>query len=144
MRFAHTNLVARDWRRLARFYGEVFGCEQVGPERDQSGAWLEAGTGVAGAALRGVHLSLPGSEATLEVFSYAEPVEAGVPVANRLGFGHLAFEVDDVEATLARLLDAGGSRCGEVVRREVEAGRITFTYARDPEGNLIELQSWAR
>ena len=33
-RYVHTNLIARDWRELARFYVEVFGCELVPPERD--------------------------------------------------------------------------------------------------------------
>jgi predicted enzyme related to lactoylglutathione lyase len=44
-RFVHTNLVARDWRRLARFYEQVFGCTPVPPERDLSGQWLEDATG---------------------------------------------------------------------------------------------------
>jgi predicted enzyme related to lactoylglutathione lyase len=30
-RYAHTNLIARDWRRLARFYAEAFGCELLAP-----------------------------------------------------------------------------------------------------------------
>ena len=33
IRYAHTNLIAKDWRSLARFYIEVFGCEPAGPER---------------------------------------------------------------------------------------------------------------
>ena len=42
-RFVHTNLVARDWRRLARFYERVFGCTPVPPERDLAGQWVEDG-----------------------------------------------------------------------------------------------------
>ncbi len=26
VRFGHTNLIARDWRGLARFYTKLFGC----------------------------------------------------------------------------------------------------------------------
>lgn len=59
-RFAHINLIARDWQRLARFYEEVFGCVLVPPERDFSGLWLESATGVPGAHIRGAHLRLPG------------------------------------------------------------------------------------
>lgn len=40
-KYAHTNLTARDWRRLARFYCEVFNCVPKGPERDLSGLWLD-------------------------------------------------------------------------------------------------------
>jgi catechol 2,3-dioxygenase-like lactoylglutathione lyase family enzyme len=146
MRYAHTNLIARDWRRLAAFYEEVFGCTPVPPERRQSGEWLERGTGVAGARLEGVHLKLPGhgeQGPTLEIYSYSEPADRPPPVANRLGFGHIAFEVRDVGATLDRVCERGGSAVGEVVTAEVSGrGRITFVYAADPEGNLIELQCW--
>jgi len=31
MKYTHTNLVARDWRRLADFYIKVFGCTPVPP-----------------------------------------------------------------------------------------------------------------
>ena len=37
-RYAHTNLIARDWRRLSDFYVRVFGCVPVPPERDYRSA----------------------------------------------------------------------------------------------------------
>ena len=73
-RFGHVNLIARDWHALADFYARVFGCSFVPPERDYRGPDLEAGTGVAGAALRGAHLRLPGlgpDGPTLEIYQYA-------------------------------------------------------------------------
>jgi hypothetical protein len=54
-RYVHTNIIARDWRVLARFYEAVFGCVLVPPERDLSGDWLDRGTGIRGAHVRGVH-----------------------------------------------------------------------------------------
>ena len=83
MRFAHTNLVAHDWQRLSRFYVDVFGCTLVPPVRQQSGEWLERGTGVAGASLEGAHLRLPGAGgATLEIFTYADVDHRPTPHAN--------------------------------------------------------------
>jgi predicted enzyme related to lactoylglutathione lyase len=35
-RYAHTNLIAMDWRRLAAFYRDVFDSVPVPPERDLS------------------------------------------------------------------------------------------------------------
>src|SRR5574341_674062 len=35
-RYVHTNLVARDWQPLARFYETHLGCVRVPPERDYS------------------------------------------------------------------------------------------------------------
>jgi len=58
-KYVHTNLIAGDWCRLATFYQQVFGCIPVPPERDLKGEKLEAGTGIPGAHLRGIHLRLP-------------------------------------------------------------------------------------
>ena len=71
-RYVHTNLIARDWRRLASFYTTVFGCVFVPPERRFAGAEIEAGTGVTGASLEGAHLRMPGNGdagPTIEIFT---------------------------------------------------------------------------
>lgn len=145
-RYVHTNLVARDWRRLAAFYREVFGCEPAGPERDFSGPDLDRGTGLRGARLRGVHLRLPGwgeDGPTLEIFRYDELADAGPIAVNRPGFGHIAFEVDDVEAAARRVLERGGGSVGETVTLATSDGRrVTWRYLTDPEGNVLELQRW--
>ena len=60
-RFAHVNLIARDWQRLAQFYTTVFRCVLVPPERDFQGKELDAGTGLKDAHLRGAHFRLPGA-----------------------------------------------------------------------------------
>jgi glyoxylase I family protein len=146
--YSHTNIICADWRRLARFYQEVFACTFVPPERDQSGQWLEDGTGVKDARLRGVHLRLPGygeDGPTLEIFSYSQMEEKGEAAANRKGLGHLAFGVDDVQATIKAVVANGGSMLGKVVTRQIRgAGNITFAYVTDPEGNIIEVQRWEK
>lgn len=146
VRYAHTNLVARDWRALAGFYGSVFGCVPVPPERDYSGPELEALTGIPGAALRGAHLRLPAAGEdgpTLEIFEYS-PTEPGpAPAVNRPGFAHIAFAVESVEHARCEVLLAGGAAVGEVAVFTTATGaRVTACYVTDPEGNIVELQSW--
>lgn len=145
-RFGHVNVIAKDWRRLADFYQRVFGCEPVPPERDYGGADLERGTAVAGATLRGVHLRLPGlgdTGPTLEIYTYGENVAGGVATANRTGWGHIAFAVDHVHAAREAVFESGGAHVGEVVTLQTADGRrVTWCYVADPEGNLVELQSW--
>lgn len=139
-RYVHTNLIARDWKKVARFYEDVFGCVLVPPERDLSGEWLERGTGVTRAHIRGVHLRLPGhgdAGPTIEIFSYDDVVAQAGPVANRAGYGHIAFLVDDVAGAMAEVVAHGG-KPGEIVSH----GPLQFVYVRDPEDNLIELQRW--
>lgn len=57
--------------------------------------------------------------------------------------GHIAFAVDDVEAARHEVLRAGGDSVGEVVTLQTTDGRrVTWCYVTDPEGNIVELQSW--
>ncbi|MBI4904117.1 MAG: VOC family protein [Acidobacteria bacterium] len=143
-RYVHTNLVARDWRELAAFYCAVFGCRPVPPERKYSGEALERGTGVAGAALEGVHLALPGYDEggpTLEIFTYSPLQQGAVPAPNRTGFGHIAFAVDSVAKARYAVLVAGGKPVGEIVTLSLNDGRrVEWCYVSDPEGNIVELQ----
>jgi predicted enzyme related to lactoylglutathione lyase len=146
-RYGHTNLIARDWRAVARFYEDVFGCMRVPPERDYSGAELDAGTGLSGATLRGVHLRLPGhgpDGPTLEIYTYGVLADGPAPAVNRPGFGHIAFVVPDIAAAVSVVLASGGRRVGETVTLTVSTGaRVTWCYTTDPEGNIVELQSWS-
>ena|SRR5258705_12884598 len=120
-KYAHTNLIARDWKRLVRFYCDVFGCERKGPERDLCAEWLDKVNAVPNAHLRGVHLRLPGygeDGPTLEIFSY--------------------------DQALQRVIAAGGGAVGETAEAEVKGvGLLRVVYARDPEGNIVELQRWS-
>ena len=146
-RFAHVNLITRDWRRLAEFYQHVFDCEPIPPERDLAGHWLDDATLVPNAHIRGIHLRLPGhgdTGPTLEVFQYDDESEHAAPAVNRPGLGHTAFVVQDVKVAREAVLAAGGHDLGKLVTVEIpNAGRITFVYVTDPEGNVIELQHWA-
>ena len=145
-KYKHTNIVARDWRKLAEFYQAVFGCVLVPPARDLSGEWLEKGTGVSGARFEGAHLRLPGygtDGPTLEIYQYSSSELRSPAAANREGIMHLAFEVDDVERAANEVLVNGGGKLGDIVTSKVDGvGVLTFVYLTDPEGNILELQSW--
>ncbi len=142
--YTHTNIISDDWKKLANFYIEVFECEPVPPERNMSGQWLDRGTGVSGARIRGIHLRLPGhgpGGPTLEIFSYDDMLPKPEPAANRKGFSHIAFKVEDMQAVLNKMISHGGRAIGEVASRHVEGvGILSFVYAADPEGNIIEIQ----
>jgi len=145
-KYKHTNVIARDWRRLAEFYHQIFGCNPVLPGRSLAGEWVEQCTGVAGGEIRGVHLRLPGygdDGPTLEIFQYNRSADRPETVSNRPGFAHLAFEVGDVEKARDEVMAAGGGSVGDLVTLEIPgAGTVTLIYVTDPERNIIELQKW--
>lgn len=146
MRYVHTNIISANWKALADFYIKTFHCKIVPPVRNLSGKWLEEGTGVKNAALTGAHLLLPGYGAngpTLEIYQYTKIAYQEFVVPNKRGFGHIAFEVENVGEVLRKLKENGGQNNGEITKRKIDGvGELTFVYARDPDGNLIELQHW--
>lgn len=145
-RYTHTNLIVHDLEGMLDFYETVLHCRRIGQKRDHSAPWIAAMTGVAGAHIVGEHLLLPGwgdNLPTLEVFTYKQALEILPHEINRPGFAHLSFEVDDVAETLALAIAHGGSQLGELVKAPYPNGKeATFVYLRDPEGNILELQSW--
>lgn len=148
IRYAHTNLIARDWKRLAGFYEKVFECVPVSSERDHKGEKFEALTARRSAHARGRHLRLPGhgeNGPTLEIFEYENGEELLRPEIARPGFAHIAFEISDVAQKREEVIAQGGRDYGKIVTLDIGgAGRLTLCYVCDPEGNIIELQTWHR
>ena len=84
-RIKHIAIRTRDVEKTAAFYKEAFGLKQVG--LGQNGIYLTDG-----------HLNI----AILKF----QPGENGEPL--RLGIDHVGFQVDDVDATIARINSLGG------------------------------------
>ena len=147
MRYVHTNIIAKDWRSLSKFYQKVFGLKPIGPQRDISGKWIEDLTNIKNVHIVGEHLQFPGYKEnipTLEIFSYEHSVEVKKQI-NSHGFSHIAFEVENVKEIVEIIVKEGGSILGEIVTKDYgEMGTGTFAYARDIEGNIIELQNWEK
>ena len=149
VKYVHTNLIARDWRKLADFYITVFGCKPLYPERDLSGQWVDDLTKIKNVNLKGIHLRLPGyneNSPTLEIFEYNIKDENNTESKiNNYGFGHLAFQVDDVAKFTENVIREGGKKYGEIICNIVAGvGLVTAVYVTDPEGNIIELQNWKK
>ena len=146
LKYSHTNLVASDWKKIAKFYVDVFDCIPVGPVRRLSGQSVAEGTGLNEPEIEGIHLRLPGFEEegpTLEIFQYRKVHEEPEKLANSRGFTHIAFEVFDLEIVCAKVISAGGSLLGKLAKQSVDGvGMCTFVYVRDPDRNIIGVQKW--
>jgi catechol 2,3-dioxygenase-like lactoylglutathione lyase family enzyme len=124
----HVALTVSDLERAHAFYERALGLElQLA---------FELPGEVRGAMLRS------GGGARVELFEVREPA-AGVSGADpavamrTLGFGHVAFELDDLDAGYLTVLEAGA---GEVwpPRQSPEPGR-RMAFVHDLDGNLVEL-----
>ena len=93
-----------------------------------------------------MHLRLPGhgpDGPTLEIFQYAPQIPKFEINSDTPGFSHIAFAVDEVKEVAAHFLKWGGKEVGEYTEMDVEgAGHIILHYLADPEGNIVELQTW--
>ena len=56
---------------------------------------------------------------------------------NQIGLTHLAFQVDDLEETVARLVSLGGTVIEETRTTLVET--IQLVVVKDPDGTRVEL-----
>ena len=115
IKYTHTNIIARDWKKLAQFYIDVFDCEPVYPERDLSGDRLEKLTKIPDVKIRGIHLRLPGylNGPTLEIFGYHTiSKQENKPLIGDKGLDHIASHVTDVDAILKNLMAHGGESYG--------------------------------
>jgi methylmalonyl-CoA/ethylmalonyl-CoA epimerase len=73
-----------------------------------------------------------------------EPTSADSPVAkfiekNGPGIHHLAYEVEDLEAAIARLIAEGARMIDEKPRVGAHGSRIAFVHPRSSNGVLTEL-----
>ncbi|MFW6034867.1 MAG: VOC family protein [Halanaerobiales bacterium] len=147
IKYVHTNIIAKDWKKLSQFYIDVFNCKPQYPERDLSGKWIDRMTDITNVKIKGIHLSLPGynNGPTLEIFEYNQKIRDNESMINKEGFGHIAFYVDDVQDVLRKVILNGGKKLGEVIKKDYgELGILTAVYVKDPEGNFIELQNWSK
>ena len=145
IKFIHTNIVAKDWKKLAQFYIDTFNCIPYYPERDLKGEWLGHLTRIQDVSIKGIHLKLPGYQdgPTLEIFQYSPDKTPGSGMdINSKGFRHIAFHVEDIEEILALAIENGAKKYGELIETKIAGlGIIKVVYIKDPEGNIVELQN---
>jgi len=139
-RCSHLGLCVTDLDRSIRFYCDGLGFERA--ERYDLDDGMLEGLGraleVSGSvALRSQMIT--NGDLKIELLHFREPNATGTPSAmrNQIGFTHLSFFVDDVDAAAARLAQLGG--------RVLDATRAQLGYEvvfiADPDGARVELMA---
>lgn len=142
----HVSLHVRDLEKMAKFYSEAFGFEDIGFK----GGWTQSPeideiVGVPNSAASSKMLCA--NNCYLELFQYSrpEPIEGPAPhEPYQHGYTHFCVDVTDIDAEAERLRGLGMTfdrPHGQA--KPVDVGIVKAVYGRDPEGNLIELQETA-
>ena len=142
--FGHICIVARDIDRLSAFYQRVFGWAELAERRELAGDNVSRGNGVPNSELSAARLGTSVLETQfLEIFQYKTQEDRPAPLVNQTGYSHISVTVDDIYATLRAVLDAGGTRQGDVTNMGSDTAPALCVYVRDIEGNVIELEQGA-
>jgi catechol 2,3-dioxygenase-like lactoylglutathione lyase family enzyme len=132
-----------DLGRSVRFFTDVLGFS-AGPSAEAEGRDVELLTGVFGARVRRVRLTL-GSEA-IELTEFAAPRGRPFPSdtrGNDQWFQHIAIITSDMKAAYARLRERGVASASTGPQRlpdsNPNAGGIEAFYFHDPDGHFLEV-----
>jgi catechol 2,3-dioxygenase-like lactoylglutathione lyase family enzyme len=137
LRFDHVGVVVDDLDAMAAFFLGL-GFEREGRGLVE-GEVVDKINGLDGVRAEVVMVRTPDGSGKLELVKYHAPADTkGVdPLpANRLGFRHIAIEVNDLNTIVDGLRDSGFDTVGEV--RDFEDS-YRLCYVRGPEGLIVEL-----
>ena len=140
--FDHVTIVVRDVEVAKRFFG------LLGFQEDTSvviaGPQFSTYMGVDGIEAEHVTLALAGVSPRTEVqllkYRHPDPLpDAAIGNLTKLGFNHICFAVDDLEAEVARLKANGVKLRNEVM----DFHNRKLVFLSGPEGITVELAEWA-
>ena len=134
--FSHCGITVSDFKEAVQFYWDVFGCPLVGVA-DQPSPRVQSFFGVDAdqPTCKVGWIRVPGG-AVLEMFEF-QPQQPPIDIPwNRVGLTHISFNVRNTQRWYDYLVDKG-VEC--VSRPERSPRGHTFFFAKDPDGNLIEL-----
>jgi catechol 2,3-dioxygenase-like lactoylglutathione lyase family enzyme len=151
-RIDHVNIVVGNIERSVEFYQRLLGLRR-GFEVTLEGDWIAEVTRIAGSRAHCVFLEPdvsagPDPATRLELLQYLTPNGASFEansLPNTAGLRHLAFEVDDIDAVVARLRAAGLEPVSDPVTVPFAVGtrgRKRLCYFHDPDGTLLEVAAY--
>ncbi|WP_029041945.1 VOC family protein [Cucumibacter marinus] len=130
----HFSLAVQDFDRSVSFYREVFGFVPVFEERGMTRD-IRSMTGLSEVSCDLAQLAPPGGGATLELIAFAGHELAAPDLPLPAGCGHIGIEVDDLDAALEAVCNAGAQPIGETTGFPEGRSR----YCREPGGSYFEL-----
>jgi glyoxylase I family protein len=134
--FSHAGITVADFNRTVRFYWEIFGCPLVGVA-DTPVERIRGFFGVEGdqPSCKIGWIRVPGG-GVLEIFAFSPHQPPHTIPWNRVGLTHFSFNVRNTQKWYDHLVSKG-VEC--LSKPERSPRGHTFFFARDFDGNLIEM-----
>ncbi len=137
-RFDHVGITVADLDTVTTFFVGL-GLEVEGGRMFVEGDFLDTVIGIPDSRTEIVMLRPPDGGTRLELSRFVRPDhQPGSPgaMANELGLRNVAFEVDDLQATVDRLAADGYGLVGDIGQYE---NIWRMAYVRGPEGIIVSL-----
>ena len=138
-KFDHVTVVVRDLDAARRFFG-LLGFQEI-KAVVISGKVMEDYMGVSGIEADHVTLAVENPHTEVQLLHYRHPGmidDPNIRQLNKIGFNHICFGVDDLEAEIARLTAAGVKLRNKMM--DFHSRKLVFLEG--PEGITIELAEW--
>lgn len=137
--FDHITVVVRDIEAAKSFFA-LLGFEEI-QSGVISGKAMEDYMGVKDIEADHITLAIENPHTEVQLLHYRHPnmiVDADIANLNKLGFNHICFAVDDLEAEVRKLTAAGVRLRNRIM--EFHNRKLVFLYG--PEDVTIELAQW--
>jgi catechol 2,3-dioxygenase-like lactoylglutathione lyase family enzyme len=138
-RFDHVTFVVRDAEAAKRFF-RLRGFQEIQSVMI-SGKTMEDYMGVRNIEADHVTLAIENPHVEVQLLHYRHPdaiADSDIARPNRLGFNHLCFAVDDLEAEVARLTASGVKLRNKIM--DFHNRKLVFLHG--PEDITVELAQW--
>jgi catechol 2,3-dioxygenase-like lactoylglutathione lyase family enzyme len=136
-RIEHVGIVVDDLAAAIEFFVELGLVQKDGGTAE--GRWVDRIVGLEGVRTDFAFVQTPDGNGQLELIKFHSPPHQGDhrhEPANAPGVRHIAFAVEDIDATVAGLRVHGGELVGEIERYE---DIYRLCYVRGPAGIIVEL-----
>lgn len=134
----HTSFTVSNLERTVAFFRDALGFE-VTSKAPRDPKAIEHITGVEGSEITVAYVRGPGH--SLELIEYSAPPDRGKvrPRPCDVGFAHVAYDVDDIDAAIGAAAEHGVAAIAPpmTVDKGPNAG-ARVAYLRDPDGITIE------
>ena len=134
----HTNIVVSDMEQTKKFYTKILGLE-ISCETLIEDAEFSRGAGFQDTKVSATFFSVPNSSILIETFQYLTTNGRSIPSdskANDKGFGHICFEVSDIEQAHRNLREKGVEFASSPVTMD---NGVRWCYFYGPDKERLEL-----